>query len=233
MIGINTTSTSNNLLEALENRPQRRHNHYSRDNFFTFTPQQGVIQDWNQSRNLLVTEDFIIALQRGLEQEAGPASTIIMYSLGKQWGMRDAQQFRIWFEREFNTRMEVAPLAFMLETWWWPFTSQGWGKWEIDLEAQQAQGFTVVNLYDSAVAKTLGNVGKPVCHLYAGLFAGFLSVAFQKGLAGLEVQCYGMGEAYCKFMIGAEDRINAAQFWLGSGATAKEITQRLQRGEAQ
>jgi predicted hydrocarbon binding protein len=220
------------LLQQLETRQHpQRHNHYSRDDFFNFRPSQGAIYDWNQSRNLLVTEDFIIALQQGLEQEAGEASILLMYNLGKQWGVRDAEHFRTWFVQEFKTAIEVAPLAFMLETWWWPFTSQGWGKWEIDLEAQQAQGFTVINLYDSAVAKTLGNVGKPVCHLYAGLFAGFLSVALKRSLSGLEVQCYGMGEPYCKFMIGMEERVNAAQFWLASGATAKEIVQRLEQGE--
>jgi len=220
------------VFQALESRlKNRRHNHYSRNDFFTFVPNQGALYDWNLGRNLLVSVDFIIALQQGLEQEAGSASTLLMYTLGEQWGRRDAEHFRGWFEPEFQTTMAEANLPFLLETWWWPFTSQGWGKWEVDLTGYSTQDFIVVNLYDSAVAKTLGNLGKPVCHLYAGLFAGFFSTVIHKPMSGLEVQCYAMGEKHCKFMLGGQNRINAAQFWLTSGATAQEINQRLAAGE--
>lgn len=64
-------------------------------------------------------------------------------------------------------------LLYVLEAWWWPFTTQGWGNWDVDL-SEQKNGFMFVNIFDSAVARTLGDVGKPVCHIYAGLMAGFL-----------------------------------------------------------
>jgi uncharacterized protein len=207
----------------------RQHNHYSRDQFFEFNTQEGSIRDWNGQRNLLVSEDFIIALQRGLEQEAGPASGLLMYTLGQQWGTHDYQDFRQWFEAEFQTQFEKTNLKFLLETWWWPFTAQGWGKWELE---QPAKGYLIVNLYDSAVAKTLGNVGRPVCHLYAGLFAGFFSTLFGKPLSGTEIQCYGMGESYCRFLIGSQDSINAVEFWLGNGATAQQIANKVKKGSA-
>jgi predicted hydrocarbon binding protein len=206
----------------------RRPNHYSRDEFFGFVPAEGAVFDWNDRRNLLVSEDFIVALQRGLEQEAGPASTVLMYELGRRWGTSDFDHFGGWFAREFDTTVEEAPLKLMLETWWWPFAAQGWGKWELE---DPERGYLVVNLFDSAVAKTLGNVGKPVCHLYAGLFAGFFSQVFKELLSGVEIQCYGMGESYCKFMVGKQDRTDAVEFWLSNGATAKEITRRLEQGE--
>lgn len=206
-----------------------QHSHYSRDVFFRFDA-GGSVRDWSGERNLLVSEDFIIALQRGLEQEAGPASGMLMYALGLQWGTRDLDHFRRWFEPEYKVTVEQANPKFMLETWWWPFASQGWGKWELE---SPSGGYMVVNLYDSAVAKALGRVGKPVCHLYAGLFAGFFSAALARPLSGIEIQCYGMGESHCRFLIGNQERMDAAEFWLGNGVTAKEITRLLEQGEKQ
>ena len=84
-----------------------------------------------------------------------------------------------------------------------------------------------VDLFDSAVARSIGNVGKVVCHYYAGLFAAVFSHIARRELSGIEIQCYSMGEEYCKFLIGAAKRISAAQFWTREGATAQEIIQRL------
>jgi predicted hydrocarbon binding protein len=96
-----------------------------------------------------------------------------MYSVGLEWGKLDSLQFESWFEKEFGMSPRRANLMFLLETWWWPYISQGWGRWEVDM-SDRKQGFMFINLFDSAVARTLGDVGKPVCHLYAGLFRGVL-----------------------------------------------------------
>jgi hypothetical protein len=84
-----------------------------------------------------------------------------------------------------------------------------------------------IDLFDSAIAKSLGQLGKPVCHIYAGLFAGVFTYLTQRDLSGIEVQCYAMGEDICKFIIGAEKRINAAEFWFREGATAREIIEKI------
>jgi uncharacterized protein len=88
-----------------------------------------------------------------------------------------------------------------------------------------------VDLFDSAVAKTLGYMGKPVCHLYSGLLAGFYSVAFSQELSSTEIQCYAMGNDFCRFLVGSSDRIQAAEFWISSGANAAAIAQRFESQE--
>jgi len=200
--------------------------HYSRYNFFKFDQNRGTIFDWNSQQNLLTTEDFIVGLQKGLEHEVGEASGWLMYLIGQEWGTEDAKAFQVWFKRYYDLTFRKSNLRFALETWWWPLTAQGWGKWNVDLDSIK-EGFLFIDLYDSAVAKTLGNVGKPVCFLYAGLLAGFFSVAFERGLSSTEIQCYSMGNTFCRFLIGSEKRVKAAEFWLSSGATVKEIEQRF------
>ncbi|GAB4214809.1 MAG: 4-vinyl reductase [Synechococcales cyanobacterium] len=203
-----------------------KHSHYSYQDFFRFNHDQGTIIDWNQNQNILLSEDFIVGLQTGLEREVGDASAAVMYSIGQDWGKFDAENFLGWFEKEFSITVKQANLLFLLETWWWPFTAQGWGKWEVELAAKQ-RGFIFINLFDSMVARSLGDIGKPVCHLYAGLFAGFFTSLTQRSLACVELQCYAMGETYCKFLLGGQDRIDAANFWINEGASAKEIERRM------
>jgi len=217
------------LTHSLRDKHPKKHNHYGFKDFFHFDANTGTIADWNQGRNILTSEDFIVGLVEGLEEEVGPASSVIMYTIGEEWGTKDAAFFKQWFEKEYDREVRQTNLMFLLETWWWPFTSQGWGKWEVDL-SDRKQGFMFINLFDSAVARTLGDVGKPVCYIYAGLFAGFFSCLVKKPLSCIELQCYSMGETYCKFLLGNKDRIDAAAFWQNEGATANDIQRRMQAG---
>jgi predicted hydrocarbon binding protein len=97
--------------------------------------------------------------------------------------------------------------------------------------SDRKQGFMFISVFDSAVARSLGDVGKPVCHLYAGLFSGFFTHLVSKELECIEIQCYSMGENYCKFLLGGKNRIDAASFWLNEGATTRDIEGRLRNGE--
>ena len=208
----------------------KRHAHYSIEDFFYFDNNNGSITDWNKERNILVSEDFIIGLIQGLEEEVGSAASVVMYNIGKEWGERDALFFQNWFTKEYGYTLDNLNFLYVLEAWWWPFTTQGWGNWEVDL-SEQKNGFMFVNIFDSAVARTLGDVGKPVCHIYAGLLAGFFSNLVKKDLNCIEIQCYAMGETYCKFLLGKQDRIDAATFWQNEGASVKDIEKRLLHGE--
>ncbi|MGK7872228.1 MAG: V4R domain-containing protein [Xenococcaceae cyanobacterium] len=214
----------------LSNKYPRKHHHYSIEDFFSFQTEIGTITDWNESRNILVSEDFIIGLIEGLEEEVGMASSVVMYNIGQEWGKRDANFFQNWFKKEYRNDISQIGLPFVLEAWWWPFTTQGWGNWDVDM-SEQKNGFMFINIFDSAVARTLGDVGKPVCYIYAGLFAGFFSDLVQKQLNCIEIQCYSMGDTYCKFLLGKQDRIDAATFWMNEGATTRDIEKRLQNGE--
>jgi uncharacterized protein len=232
---VNTIDRSRNLRfqahHLLKQKYPQRHIHYALKDFFEFQPESGTICDWNESRNILVSENFIIGMIAGLEEEVGDASGVLMYNIGQQWGQEDAKFFRNWFIKEYGYEdFSQLNLMYVLEAWWWPFISQGWGNWEVDM-SDQKNGFMFINIFDSAVARTLGDVGKPVCHLYAGLFAGFFSDLINKDLGCIEIQCYAMGETYCKFLLGKKDRIDAASFWHNEGATARDIQKKLYNGE--
>lgn len=175
---------------------------------------------------MLATEDFVVSFQAALETELGDAAGEVMYQCGFKWGEKDIDDFMGRFETQFGYQPDGAALGFLLESWWWPLQASGWGVWKYDL-SHRSEGLIFVDLYDSAVAKSIGNVGEVVCHYYAGMFAAVFGRLAKRELSAIEIQCYSMGEGFCKFLVGSSKRINAAQFWVQEGASANEIMERL------
>lgn len=202
------------------------HNYYTLDDYVQSGP-HGEILDRYRKRLVYVNEDFITGLQKGLEQEVDDVAQVIMYKCGYSWAMEDMKNFETHFDHEFEwTNIRKMNLNMVLETWWWPLQVNGWGAWSFDF-SHKKQGLIFVDLYDSAVAKSIGYVGKVVCHFYAGLFAGVFTYLSKKDLNGIEIQCYSMGEEYCKFLIGPEKKVDAAEFWVQEGASSAEILSKI------
>jgi uncharacterized protein len=203
------------------------HNYYTNDSFYRHDAKRGVLKNVYGQRIMRVSEDFMIAMLGALEDEVGQAgATEIMYKCGYQWGLEDMRSFCRRSQAEFEVELEKMRVGFLLEEWWWPLTITGWGTWRYDFR-QKDKGLLYVELYESAVAKSIGDIGSAVCYFYAGMFAAVFSVLSRRNLASVEMQCYSMGEDYCKFVISDYDKVDAAGFWRAQGATAKEIQKKL------
>jgi predicted hydrocarbon binding protein len=203
-----------------------KHNHYTDDQFFRHDPAKGVLTNVYGQRLLRVSEDFQVAILGGLEDELGDAAGEIMYKCGYEWGIEDMTSFTPRVQAEFELAMNKMAMGVLLETWWWPLQVEGWGGWNFDLR-QGKQGLIFIDLYESAVAQSLGNVGKVVCYFYAGMFAAVFGTLARRTLSCIEIQCYSMGEDHCKFLIATDKRVNAAAFWKQEGATSREIMKKL------
>lgn len=206
------------------------HNYYVADEFFRADPDYGSIVLRDGQRAARVGEDFVTGLHHGMEEEVGSASNLIMYRCGIEWAKRDMKRFNDRMRHEFGGgKKDVWSMnpKFVLETWWWPLTVSGWGGWKVELSFD-TKGMALVEIRNSAVAQSMKRVGKPVCHVYAGLFAGCFSFLQRDEKQAIEVQCYAMGNDVCKFLVGDERMVNAAEFWRTEGATAQEILGQLQ-----
>jgi uncharacterized protein len=204
----------------------RRHNYFGQDDYLRRKLHDTALELGYGGLGMMASEDFIVGLQQGLEAEVGEASAVIMYQCGLEWGRLDMIDFEKRMEKEYRRSIRDMNVHFVLEAWWWPLTSAGWGSWAVDLERVD-QGYIVVQMNNSAVAQSLERLGKPVCHLYAGLLAGSLTPLVGAELSAIEIQCYAMGEDHCRFLVGREERVDAAEFWLNEGASAVEIVRHL------
>jgi predicted hydrocarbon binding protein len=204
-----------------------KHNHYYDQEYFRHDPAKGTLFNPYGQRLMRVSEDFMVAMLGSLEDEVGQSGAReIMYKCGYQWGLHDMRGFLGRMQAEFEAELARMRVDFLLETWWWPLTVTGWGTWRYDFR-QRDKGLLFVELYESAVAQSIGDIGAVVCYFYAGLFASVFSVLSRKSLGCVEMQCYATGEDFCKFVISDYDRVNAAAFWRGEGATAKDIMKKL------
>jgi uncharacterized protein len=206
-----------------------KHNYYTPEDFFhrDLESQSLVLRDGQ--RGVLASEDFIVGLHAGTHQEVDDAANVIMYRCGYQWGLEDMKRFADRMRHEFGggkTDIWNMNRKFVMETWWWPLTVEGWGGWTADY-SYEAQKMMFITIRNSAVAKSMERVGRPVCHMYAGMFAGAFSVFEREARESIEVQCYSMGDDCCKFLIGKKDRVDAAEFWHREGANANEILERI------
>jgi uncharacterized protein len=201
------------------------HNYYDPSRFFDRSD-LGKLKNIYAQRTMIVPEDFVMGFQFALEEQVGDAAGEIMYRCGVEWGKQDISNFLKRLEVEYNKPINTFSFGTLLELWWWPLQAAGWGAWSYDLSSR-ADGLLYVDVYQSVVAASIGNVGKVVCHYYAGMFAGAFSTLSKAELSGIEIQCLSMGETFCKFLIGSSKRINAAQFWVREGATAADVISRL------
>lgn len=204
-----------------------KHNHYTPQEFFRHDTHEGKLENVYGQRVMRISEDFMIAMLGSLEDEVGEqAAREIMYKCGFQWGLEDMKSFCSRSQAEFQVELEKMRVGMLLETWWWPLTITGWGAWRYDF-TQKAKGLLFVELYESAVAQSLGDIGVAVCYFYAGMFAAVFSTLARRNLGSVEMQCYSMGEDHCKFVISDYERVDAARFWREQGATAKDIQKKI------
>ena len=165
------------------------------------------------------SEVFLQTLHRSLAQENAAAATHHLYRIGFEWGLQDilqlSQQVRDELGRRPGEDLWKLNEASVFERWSAPLATAGWGKWTFDRTAR-ASGLTAVELHHSAVAAALATSAgpaptDPVCHLYAGVFAGALSFCDRTELHAVETECVALGHVCCRFLVGPGPIIDRAE----------------------
>jgi predicted hydrocarbon binding protein len=207
-----------------------RHNYYNDEDFFRPDPVAGVLRDAFGRRVVRAPADLLAALTAALEKEVGDAAGEVLYKLGQRWGAEEMRACVARAPQEFGVQtIEQMNMNVLLETWRWPLAAAGWGAWRYDFRFAR-QGMPVVELRQSAaILPPVIDRGltRPVCHLYAGLFAACFSHLAGRELVGVELQCAATGADCCRFVVTTPPRAASAVQFRDEGASADEVLQRL------
>jgi predicted hydrocarbon binding protein len=204
-----------------------KHNHFSADEFFSFDAGNGAIRNIYGQRLLRSGENFVRSMIEILVQEMGAEKAgALLYECGFSWGAADMRAFGQRVQQEYETQFEKLRMGMMLETWWWPLRAAGWGVWHYDFRHGQ-HGLILIDLQNSIMAHAQSGAARPVCHLYAGLFAAAFSHLAHRELAGLELSCTAQGANHCRFLVTTAKRTQNALAWREQGVPIEEVLNRL------
>lgn len=211
-----------------------RLNSFHDEDYVRPDPTRGTVRDAAGRRLVRASADLLAALPAALVRE-GAVADDVMYKLGRRWGDADFRAFAERAPREFGVAgLEQMHFHVMLETWRWPLSAAGWGAWRYDFRRARV-GLPVVNLTDSVMCAAAVNPAetavahghKPVCYLYAGLFAAVFTALAKRELAGVELQCAATGADSCRILVASAAKAAAAAKLRDEGAPAEEILDRL------
>jgi predicted hydrocarbon binding protein len=189
----------------------------------------GLIHLPDQQRVVALSEPVVQGLHYSIINQLGDIAQDALYRSGYEWALQEMLQVVRQARLDsgaggFNFWSQDA--AEVLPRWWSGQMALGWGEVSFDFRAA-ARGLTFVNLRQSIVADVFAGADQPVCHLYAGLFAGAVSFFERTERHGVEVQCAAMGHPACHFIVGPGAEIDAAEAWRQQGVAAPEILRRL------
>ena len=201
-----------------------RPNYYNDEDFNRPDPARGTIRDAIGRRLVRASAELLAGLPTALARE-GAAAGDVLYKVGRRWGDADFRAFSARVPKEFGVAsLEQMHFQVMLETWRWPFTAAGWGTWRYDFRRARI-GLPVVELTNSVTVT--GHAEKPVCNLYAGLFAAVFSALAKRDLVGVELQCAAAGAEDCRFLVASSAKADAAAKLRDDGVPAEDILDQL------
>lgn len=175
-------------------------------------------------------EIFLRTLHAELAAASVDSARHLIYRAGFEWGLQELLFLSQRLREESAGQGDLWKLdaAVVFSRWSAPLATAGWGTWTIDRSAQ-ATGLSVVELRHSAVVAALASsvtapaVAEPMCHLYAGLFAGALSFYDRREVHAVETACVALGHDACRFLVGPGHVIDRAEAARAVGATHAEI----------
>jgi predicted hydrocarbon binding protein len=196
---------------------------------FRHDPGTGSIRLADDQRVVAISEGLMQHLHFAIIEQLGDTAQDGLYRAGYEWALQDMLRL----SRQMRDEAASASFDFwqqdtkaIFTRWWTTHEALGWGTATFDFQAS-ARGLTFVELRQSIVADAFAGADQPVCHLYAGLFAGALSFFERAERHAVEVQCAATGQHACKFVVGPGPEVDAAEAWRQQGVAGPEILRRL------
>lgn len=169
-------------------------------------------------RFALLSCDLVRDLHFVILETYADAAQDVLYRTGYEWALQSMVARPPAAAAPGTTADDISA---RIGAWWSAFRTAGWGELRrIDV---LGTGRYHVELQGSAVAESLGRADDPVCHLFAGLFAGAFSFLDHAERHGVEIQCRSTGGESCRFVIGPAADIDRSETLRQQGTAPDDI----------
>jgi predicted hydrocarbon binding protein len=201
-------------------------NYFAPDAYVQGDIEAGLIENRSGARLLALPSTLLEAIYAGLEEEVGPASTMVMFSCGRWWGKNFYRRFGEEVSQYYGrslAEIEMVELVQCLKQCW---KAHGWGTFELDLNYHQ-QGFLVIHTQHSAFAQAAPQGNRPNCFAEAGILSAFFSQLTGQNLNCIQIACESLGAEQNSFVLGLHERLMAAEAGVEAREDCETIMQRL------
>ena len=192
-------------------------------------PGKGALRRASGARVAVVPAEFLLALHLQLFERFADNSQDILYRAGYEQGLQDFVRLNQELKAQYGARsfdLWQMDAKFILNAWWEPLSDAGWGPCKFDLGAL-SRGIAVIEMADSPIAAALQGTEFPICHFFAGLFAGAMSFYERAERHATELECRAAGGTKCRFVVGPGGAVDSAESLRQQGISAAEIIRRL------
>ena len=149
--------------------------------------EKGNITLLNQRICMIPVYNFV-DIQKAMEK-AGFKNALYLTSkqLGLEWTTKLKKQYKTNREGILEWGSNTVTLA-------------GWGTVET-LSVDPKKKVIRFLLHNSAISESYGPSKKPVDHIFRGMIAGAMSIAFGVDMEAVEIRCKSLGDPYCEFVV--------------------------------
>jgi uncharacterized protein len=205
-------------------------NYFSPDVYLQGDLEAGLIENRDGARLLALPDSLLRAIYEGLAEEVGAASESVLYKCGAWWGKTFYRRFAEEVSQHYRQPLAEIEMIEFLQCFKQSWKTHGWGKIDLNFSFYQ-QGFIVVEIWNSAFAKTSPTLGKPKCFVEAGLLASFFGGLTGQKLHCIQTTCESMGAESNHFILGLPERVKRAEAWLQENHDHATIMDRLCQGQ--
>lgn len=167
----------------------------------------GLLENRSGNRLLAIPDTLIKALYRGLEQETGLASRLVLYNCGRWWGKNFFGRLRQELRHHFGRDIGDLSMAEFLDSLGQCWAVHGWGRIELD-PSYSEQGFLLIQTWNSPCAAQAPPMQRPVCFLDAGILASLFGQLCGQELSCVQISCESLGADCNRFLVGLEVRLD-------------------------
>lgn len=186
----------------------------------------GLLENCQGARLIALPEAMLQGIYKGIEQELGPATGVVLFNCGRWWGKnfyrRFAEEVSEYYGKSL-AEMEMIEFLQCLKQCWQTY---GWGKLALDFNCYQ-QGFLVVQVVNSAFAQMELSGNRPICFVEAGILSAFFTQLTGQNLHCLQTACESLGAECNYFILGIAKRLKPAEAWIEEQQDHSTILNRL------
>ena len=147
-------------------------------------------------RIMLFRFEFLVAIQKQLEETIGNSAKGVMYLAGERAGEHVLPAMSERLKELAPGRESLVALRRLSDTW----ATIGVGRATMT-EFDPPSGRFAFRIEEGTFPAAYGPSAKPVCHLWAGWAAGVAKRLFGNQASCDEVRCAAMGAPACEFVI--------------------------------